>query len=121
MSSQGASTTKRVKLQCNLKLLFEPRAGKQGRQIKSRAKVSCNRKMPQIWTTVRLEQTPGKDKQKKTTKKDTRNNAAVMRTFCPRQARDYKIIGRSTVKLPPSADRKFLKLHKSGTQSGRCR
>lgn len=122
-SADGA----RAAFNCELALKFRPRVGKGHKRIISTARVTCGTaknpgpKMPHIWTSVQLKQTKAKDKYKKTDKANTRHNKSQIRTFCPRESRKYTVIGRATVKLPKSAAKKQLTLHKSGEQTGPCR
>ncbi|UYM06697.1 hypothetical protein [Solicola gregarius] len=117
-SASKASARKKVK--CALGLQFKPRVGKGHKWIRSTAKTKCNRKVPKIWTSVRLVQTKASDAYKKTSEKRANHNKSTVRTFCPREYREYKVIGKTTVKLPKGSAKKFLRITKSGTQKGRC-
>lgn len=117
----AARSAARKKIKCAIKLSFKPRVGKGNKWIRSSAKTTCNRKVPKIWTSVRLVQSKAPDKYKKTSGKNTRRNKSVIRTFCPREVRSYKVTGKTTIKMPKGSKKKFLRIKKTGTTSGPCR
>lgn len=116
-----SSATRAKKYKCRLGLSFKPRAGKGNKKIRSGGHVRCNKKVKRIYTSVRLIQSKAPNKYKITNRKRTKRNNTVMKTFCPREYRTYKVVVKATVKLPKSANKNQLKLKKSGRQSGTCR
>lgn len=119
-SSDAARGAK--KIHCRLGISFKPRVGKGDKHIRSGARTICNVKVPKIWTSVRLVQTKAKDRYKLTsTKHRAKRNSASVRTFCPKEYRRYKVVGKTTIKMPKSAGKKFIKLRKVGHQRGVCR
>ena len=119
-SSDGARSARKIK--CRLGISFKPRVGKGNKRIRSAARTVCNVKVRKIWTSVKLVQTKAKNRQKLThTKGKARRNTTAMRTFCPREYRRYKVVGKTTILLPKSANKKKIKLRKVGHERGVCR
>lgn len=118
----AAAKSPRKKVKCGLTLKFLPKVGKGGKRIKSISKTKCNQKVPKIWNSVRLIQTKASNKYKKTSSKKAAKNKSVVRTFCPREVRTYRVVGQTTVKLPKSSKKKFLTIKKRiKAQTGTCR
>ena len=120
-SSEAARNGAR-KIKCRLRISFKPRVGKGNKRIRTAARTVCNVKVRKIWTSINLRQTKAKNRYKVShTRGRAKRNATVMRTFCPREYRRYKVIGKTTVLLPKRANKNKIKLSKVGHQRGVCR